>query len=152
VSVIKKKRSESKMNTLENLKQMLGDDYSFHATLSLEKVREVLKENDVNFTDEVVFVLNAGHVNIEATIFVSSLSKDGSIIMSIGYDCCIKDRELRGDWISYDSIPDDINLNVEDMEAEMFRVLDKFVFEHGLSYFNYNGSEIQNKKDVMINE
>jgi hypothetical protein len=141
------------MNVLENLKQMLGNDYSFHAILSLEKTREVLKENDVNFADEVAFVLNAGQVNIEATIFVSHLSKDGGkIVMGIGYDCCIKDRELGGDWISYDAISDEVNLNVDDMEAEMFRVLDKFVFEHGLSYFNYNGSEIQNKKDVMINE
>jgi hypothetical protein len=135
------------MYTLENLKQMLGDDYSFHATLSLEKVREVLKENDVNFADEVVFMLNAGYVNIEATIFVSSLSKDGSqIIMRISYDCCIKDREFDGDWISYDSIPDEVNLDVEDIETEMFKVLDKFVTEHGLSYFEFNETSNNNKK------
>jgi hypothetical protein len=135
------------MNTLENLKQMLGDDYSFHATLSQEKVREVLKENDVNYADEVVFVLNVGYVNIEATIFVSSLSKDGSkIIMNISYDCCIKDRELDGDWISYDSIPDDVNLDVDDMEIEMFRVLDNFVAEHGLSYFEFNDTSNNKKK------
>jgi hypothetical protein len=135
------------MYTLENLKQKLGDDYSFHATLSLEKVREVLKENDVNFADEVVFVLNAGYVNIEATIFVSSLSKDGSkIIMSISYDCCIKDRELDGDWISYDSIPDEVNLNVSDMETEMFKVIDKFVTEHCLSYFEFNDTSNNNNK------
>jgi hypothetical protein len=127
------------MDTLQNLKQRLGTDYQFNVTLSLENLRKILNENYESFADEVVFVLNAGCVNIEATIYLSAKG------LSIGYDCCILDSDLDGDWISYDSIPDKVNLDVDNMEAEMFRVLDKFVTEHGLSYFECNSSP-NNKK------
>ena len=128
------------MDTLQNLKQRLGTDYQFNVTLSLENLRKILNENYESFADEVVFVLNAGCVNIEATIYLSAKG------LSIGYDCCIKDRDLDGDWISYNSIPDKVNLDVNDMEAEMFRVLNKFVTEHGLSYFEFNDTS-NNKKN-----
>jgi len=134
------------MNALKNLKRKLGKDYQFNAKLSLEKLQEILKQNDESYADEVVFVLNAGCVNIEATVF---LSPEG---LTIRYDCCIKDRELDGDWISYDVISDEVNLNADDMESEMFKVLDLFVAERGLSYFECNSSEIQTKKEKMINE
>ena len=134
------------MDTLQNLKQRLGTDYQFKVTLALENLKRILEGNYESFADEVVFVLNAGCVNIEATIYLSAKG------LTIGYDCCIKDRVIDGDWISYDSIPDEVNLDVDDMEAEMFRVLDKFVTEHGLSYFNFNGSEIKDKKESIPNE
>jgi hypothetical protein len=114
--------------------------------VALENLKKILEGNYESFADEVVFVLNAGCVNIEATIYLTSKG------LTIGYDCCIKDRVIDGDWISYDSIPDEVNLDVDDMESEMFRVLDNFVTEHGLSYFNFNGSEIKDKKESMTNE
>jgi hypothetical protein len=128
------------MITLEELKQRLGTEYQFQVTLSLENLRKILNSNYDSFADEVVFVLNAGFVNIEATIYLTAKG------LTIGYDCCIKDRELNGDWISYDVIPDEVNLDVDDMEAEMFRVLDKFVTKHGLSYFAYNDSNLEKRK------
>ena len=135
------------MKPLQKLKKTLGDAYIFHAELSNRKLKEILTTQDVSYTDTVAFMLNAGCVNIEATVF---LSADG---LTIGYDCCVKDREDDGDWISYDVIPEPINLDADDMELEMFQVLDRFVTQRGLSYTHCNCRNIyQLKKETDKNE
>jgi hypothetical protein len=135
------------MNPLQKLKDSLGDDYSFHAELSLVKLKEILTSQDLSYTDTVAFMLNAGCVNIEATVF---LSADG---LTIGYDCCVKDRENDGDWISYDVIPEPVNLDVDDMELEMFQVLDRFIIERGVSYTQCSYETLsQPKKGAIVNE
>ena len=52
--------------------------------------------------------------------------------MWLGYDCC---RKSDGEWESFDTISDEVNLDVPSIENEMFRVLDKFAEENNLSYF-----------------
>lgn len=135
------------MNTLENLKERLGNAYSFHSELTRQKLKEILAKQDISYANTVAFVLNAGCVNIEATVF---LSADGLIV---GYDCCVKDRKENGDWIRYDVIPEPVNLDAEDIELEMFQVLDRFVAEQGLSYTecNYGTFKIP-KKEMTTNE
>jgi len=115
------------MYLLQELKEMLGDDYKFSASLTTEQVKEILQNKDFTYSDDVPFVLEAGNLDVEITIFT-----DNERIW-LGYDCCHK---VDGEWESYDVIPDAVNLDVKDIEAEMFRVLDKFAEENGLSYFN----------------
>lgn len=135
------------MNDFENLKEQLGDAYNFHAEFSEQKLKEILAEQDMSYADTVVLVLNAGCVNIEATVFLSANS------LTIGYDCCVKDREDDGDWISYDVIPEPVNLDAENMEQEMFQILDRFVTEKGLSYTECSYQTLNPpKKEVIINE
>jgi hypothetical protein len=123
------------MNKLEEIKKILGKDYEFQSRMYPQKVKQVLEQNDESCCDEVVYVLNAGCVNIEMTLFLSGAS------LVAGYDCCIKDRELNGDWISYDTIPDEVNLDVDDIETEMFRILDAFVQKEKLSYTELNSEK-----------
>lgn len=114
------------MYQLEDLKELLGGDYKFTALLSAEKVQEILTKNDFEYSDDVPFVLEAGKLDIEITIFADSDH------MWLGYDCC---RKSDGEWESFDTISDEVNLDVPSIENEMFRVLDKFAEENNLSYF-----------------
>ena len=114
------------MCQLEDLKELLGDDYKFTALLSAEKVQEIIEKNDFEYSDDVPFVLEAGNLDIEITIFADNEH------MWLGYDCC---RKSDGEWESFDTISDEVNLDVPSIENEMFRVLDKFAEENNLSYF-----------------
>lgn len=114
------------MYSLNELKMLLGDECEFKALLTTARVKEILENKEFSYSDHVPFVLEVGNLDIEITIF-ADMEK-----LWLGYDCC---QKVDGEWESYDVIPDPVNLDVEDIEAEMFRVLDNFAKENGLSYF-----------------
>lgn len=127
------------METLIHLKKELGSAYLFTAKHSNEELQQILKSNLNKHADEVPYSLEAGCVNIEATIF-----HDGNRLYT-GYDICVRTHDAPMEWSSYASIPDKVNLNSGNMEQEMFNVLDRFVKENNLSY-----TELNNLKSIDI--
>ena len=48
----------------------------------------------------------------------------------LGYDLFVKDDPGSPEWIYYDGLSDPVSLK----EADMIRILDRLIAEHGLSY------------------
>jgi len=134
------------MKTLNNLKDKLGCAYKFTAKYDNKHLQKILKDNSTEYADEVPYSLEAGCVCIEMTLF-----HNGDRLYA-GYDICVRTRETPTEWSSYDSLSDEVTLNTEDMEQEMFRILDDFVQKNNLSYVNLNvlkGTEIESKYPNM---
>ena len=132
------------MDILQEIKEILGNDYEFCEMMPVPKIKQILEQNNQDYCDEVAFVLNAGSVGIEMTLFLS-----GDNIVA-GYDCCIKDWKLNGEWTSYSTIPDKVNLNADNIEKEMFMVLDKFVQQENLSYTDLNREKVIEDENGII--
>ena len=120
------------MKLLSHLKNELGSGYSFTSKYSKQEVQRILKSNSPKHSDDVPYSLEAGCVSIEMTIF-----HDGNRLYT-GYDVCVRAHEAPLQWSSYASLPEKVNLDVEDMEKEMFRILNNFVKENNLSYTELN--------------
>jgi hypothetical protein len=141
IKLIEHNPDEEPIYTLEKMKNVLGDDYAFHQTKTVDEVKKILATGEMpeNDNDNVPFVLEAGNLDIEMTINygVGVISENGTEVepLSIGYFCCVR---TNGEWESFEEIPYAVNLDVPDLEAEMFRVLDKFAEKRALSYFAEN--------------
>jgi len=118
------------MYELDTIKEVLGDDYRFHPSKTIDEVKRILTTNEMTDNNDVAFMLEAGNLDIEITIYW-----DDDEHPYLGYYCCLREN---GEWSSYGSIDDEVNLDVPDLETEMFRVLDKFAEEQGLSFFKEN--------------
>lgn len=123
--------------TLDNFKEFFSDRYKFTADYDLDAVRKAIYENNREFAGEVPYVLEAGCVNIEVEI----LDDDGRVYAD--YNICVKIDD--DEWRTFDSLADEVDFDVPDMEAEMSRILDEYVTKNNLTYTQYNGRQFTEK-------
>jgi hypothetical protein len=133
--------------SLDAMKKVLGDDYGFHQSKTVEEVKRILETGEMPDENNVPFVLEAGNLDIEITIRygMGVITQNGAEPepMSIGYFCCVREN---GEWASHDNIDENVNLDAPDIESEMFRVLVKYAEEQSLSFF------ASNERTPQVNE
>ena len=132
------------MYLLEEIKQVLGDDYNFKSSKTVAELKEILATNDLP-QDNVPVVLEVGNLDIEITIYANEDCEG----LTLGYFCCLR---TDGIWDSYDDIFDTVNLDVPDLEAEMYRVLAKYADEKNLSFFAQNEQTNLNNNNVALSD
>ena len=131
------------MHELSEMKKILGDDYKFHQTKTVDEIKRILATGEMEGDDTVPFVLEAGNLDIEMFIDnfgMGVISANGieTEPLSLSYFCCVR---TNGEWESFREIPYAVDLDVPDIEVEMFKVLDKFAEEHSLCFIMENESE-----------
>ena len=99
----------------------------FIAYFSSEQVRDILSQNNEDYTETVVYQLTEGCVKLEAVI-----QHTGSVSF-LGYDMYVKSAPTHSEWIAYDVLTQPVNIDAPDMEQEMRRVLADYLKESGLS-------------------
>ena len=112
------------MKLTKDLKNQLGDKYSFTRPVSDRDIFLLQRNIPQNFSEIVVASLTVGCVKIEATLFKTKEK------LSLCYDVFVKDTPDSDEWICYENPSDTVKLK----EAEMLSVLDRIVSENGLSY------------------
>ena len=112
------------MKLAKDLKNQLGNKYSFTRPVSDRDIFLLQRNIPQNFSEAVVASLTAGCVKIEATLFKTKEK------LSLCYDVFVKDTPDSDEWICYETPTDTVKLK----EAEMLSVLDRIVSENGLSY------------------
>lgn len=112
------------MKLTKDLKNQLGDRYSFTRPVSDRDIFLLQRNIPQKFSEAVVASLTAGCVKIEATLFKTKEK------LSLCYDVFVKDTPDSDEWICYETPTDTVKLR----EAEMLSVLDRIVSENGLSY------------------
>ena len=112
------------MKLTKDLKNQLGDKYSFTRPVSDRDIFLLQRNIPQNFSEAVVASLTVGCVKIEATLFKNKEK------LSLCYDVFVKDTPDSDEWICYETPTDTVKLR----EAEMLSVLDRIVSENGLSY------------------
>jgi hypothetical protein len=137
---------KSKMNKLKSLKKSLGGRYSFENPLPERDVLLLLKQNPAAFSDTLAASLTAGCLRLEAVLYPAP---DRVIL---GYDVFVKDSPDNSDWICYDNLPDPVEPKTGLSEHEMFRVLDCFAEEKGLSYTECNFETVAGKSPRQVKE
>lgn len=129
------------MFLLDEMKRVLGSDYGFHQSMSIEEIKKILEKDEMNGTNNVPFMLEAGNLDIEMVIDPGEYLNDVKVKpVSLEYFCCVR---TDGEWESHDTIFEEVNLDVPDVESEMFRVLCKYAKEEGLSFFSQDQSEVK---------
>jgi len=119
------------------LKKMLGEKYIFRQSKTVDEVKKILEMGEMETTGEniVPFGIRAGNLDIEVTIYF-----DKGLSPYLGYYCSAFEN---GFWESYGDLEDRVNLDVPDIEAEMFKILVKFSEACSLSFFDQ--TEIETK-------
>ena len=112
------------MKLTKDLKNQLGDKYSFTRPVSDRDIFLLQRNIPQNFSEIVVASLTVGCVKIEATLFKTKEK------LSLCYDVFVKDTPDSDEWICYETPTDTVKLR----EADMLSVLDRIVSENGLSY------------------
>ena len=112
------------MKLTKDLKNQLGNKYSFTRPVSDRDIFLLQRNIPQNFSEVVVASLTVGCVKIEATLFKTKEK------LSLCYDVFVKDTPDSDEWICYENPSDTVKLK----EAEMLSVLDRIVSENGLSY------------------
>ncbi len=112
------------MKLTKDLKNQLGDRYSFTRPVSDRDIFLLQRNIPQNFSEAVVASLTAGCVKIEATLFKTKEK------LSLCYDVFVKDTPDSDEWICYETPTDTVKLR----EADMLSVLDRVVTGNGLSY------------------
>jgi len=112
------------MKLTKDLKNQLGDKYSFTRPVADRDIFLLQRNIPQNFSEIVVASLTVGCVKIEATLFKTKEK------LSLCYDVFVKDTPDSDEWICYENPSDTVKLK----EAEMLSVLDRIVSENGLSY------------------
>ena len=112
------------MKLTKDLKNQLGDKYSFTRPVADRDIFLLQRNIPQNFSEAVVASLTVGCVKIEATLFKTKEK------LSLCYDVFVKDTPDSDEWICYETPTDTVKLK----EAEMLSILDRIVSENGLSY------------------
>lgn len=112
------------MKLTKDLKNQLGDKYSFTRPVSDRDIFLLQRNIPQNFSEVVVASLTVGCVKIEATLFKTKEK------LSLCYDVFVKDTPDSDEWICYETPTDTVKLR----EADMLSVLSRIVSENGLSY------------------
>jgi hypothetical protein len=144
------------MTEMNKLKQQLGEQYHFEMIMSPSDVKITLDNNNNEFfSDTVVFSLLVGCVGIEATIMDRCLrpkkppqknekvipfyNPDGVVTdLFIRYDVIIRAKQVNVEWCSYEPLSTEVNLDADDMEQEMFRIIFSYAKNQGLFFTEWN--------------
>lgn len=112
------------MNRKRELQRSLGNWYSYERLLSDREIQRMKNHIPADFSETAAAVLAAGCLRLNAVLYRSCKE------LLLGYDVFVKDDPDSPEWIFYDSLSDPVSLK----EADMIRILDRMVSEHGLSY------------------
>jgi hypothetical protein len=139
----------NKNYALPAMKKILCDDYAFHQSKTVDEIKKILETGEFPDNDTVLFVLQAGNLDIEININCGEYLNDVRISpVSLEYFCCVcKD----GEWASFEEIPTAVNLDAPDLEAEMFHVLENFAATRGLSFFASN-DDMFHQGETQVND
>ena len=127
------------MYSLDEIKNVLSGDYGFHQAKAIDEVKTILENGEMTDNSDVPFVLEIGNLDIEITI---KWNEDDTAYLE--YFCCIRKD---GEWESYNNADTEVNLDVPDLESEMFRVLNEYADKHKLSFFSQNQESEDNVSD-----
>ena len=129
------------MNRIKEIRKQLGSNYRYSRKLKEKEIQELKRHIPSDFSETPAASLIAGCLRLNAVLYRSCKE------LLLGYDVFVKDDPDSPEWIFYDSLSDPVSLK----EADMIRVLDRMVSEHGLSYTEscftrLNGKIIEDKK------
>ena len=112
------------MSRKKELQRQLGGRYSYERLLSDREIQKLRRDIPADFSETTAAVLIAGCLRLAAVLYRASAE------MLLGYDLFVKDDPGSPEWIYYDGLSDPVSLK----EADMIRILDRLIAEHGLSY------------------
>lgn len=111
------------MSRKKELQRQLGSRYSYERLLSDREIRRMRRQVPADFSEMTAAVLTAGCLRLDAVLYLSYKE------LLLGYDVLVKDDPGSPEWIYYDGLPEPVSLK----EADMIRILDRLIVEHGLS-------------------
>ena len=114
---------------------------AYERLLSDREIQKLRRDIPADFSETIAAALTAGCLRLSAVLYRASAE------LLLGYDVFVKDDPGSPEWIYYDGLSEPVSLK----EADMIRVLDRMVSEHGLSYTEscftrLNGKVIEDKK------
>lgn len=112
------------MSRKKELQRQLGGRYSYERLLSDREIQKLRRDIPADFSETTAAVLIAGCLRLAAVLYRASAE------LLLGYDLFVKDDPDSPEWIYYDGLSDPVSLK----EADMIRILDRLIAEHGLSY------------------
>lgn len=112
------------MSRKKELQRQLGGRYSYERLLSDREIQKLRRDIPADFSETTAAVLIAGCLRLAAVLYRASAE------LLLGYDLFVKDDPGSPEWIYYDGLSDPVSLK----EADMIRILDRLITEHGLSY------------------
>ena len=112
------------MSCKRELQRSLGNRYSYERLLGDREIQQMKNHIPADFSETAAAALTAGCLRLNAVLYRSCKE------LLLGYDVFVKDDPDSPEWIFYDSLSDPVSLK----EADMIRILDRMVSEHGLSY------------------
>lgn len=112
------------MSRKKELQRSLGNRYSYERLLSDREIQKLRREIPADFSETVAAVLTVGCLRLSAVLYLSCKE------LLLGYDMFVKDDPASPEWIFYESLSEPVSSK----EADMLRILDRMVSEHGLSY------------------
>ena len=112
------------MSRKKELQRSLGNRLSYERLLSDREIQKLRREIPADFSETVAAVLTVGCLRLSAVLYLSCKE------LLLGYDMFVKDDPASPEWIFYESLSEPVSLK----EADMLRILDRMVSEHGLSY------------------
>lgn len=122
--------------TLEELKQTIDEHYEYIENLTVVQVKELLNTQ----SNQLAFRMVADQVCLNVSLLEQP--EGGSKL------CCdIYVRDQCGRLFCYDA-PDAVVSLTDDMETELFRILDGYVQSNGLSYTEPNGTVLESHESV----
>ena len=125
---------------MNRLKQTLGELYQFEQMLTWQDIQERLRSTLP--AEQYAAVLTTGCVRLDLVLYPGELGTE------LGYDLYVKDRPDGEEWVCYDSLPDDVRLDMDGVEREMAGVLDREVQRRGLSYTKCPFERVEGKTRV----
>lgn len=112
------------MSRKKELQRQLGGRYSYERLLSDREIQKLRRDIPADFSETTAAVLIAGCLRLASVLYRASAE------LLLGYDLFVKDDPGSPEWIYYDGLSDPVSLK----EADMIRILDRLIAEHGLSY------------------
>ena len=112
--------------------------------LNDREIQKLRREIPDDFSETVIAVLTAGCLQLNAVLYRSCKE------LLLGYDVFVKDDPDSPEWIYYDGLSNPVSLK----EADMIRILDRLIAEHGLSYTEscfkrLDGKAVKKEKDRL---
>lgn len=97
---------------------------AYERLLSDREIQKLRRDIPADFSETIAASLIAGCLRLDAVLY-----RSGDTLL-LGYDIFVKDDPASSEWIYYDGLSDPVSLK----EADMIRILDRLIAEHGLSY------------------
>ena len=132
------------MSRKKELQRQHGSRYSYERLLNDREIQKLRREIPEDFSETVTATLTAGSLQLNAVLYRSCKE------LLLGYDVFVKDDPDSPEWIYYDGLSDPVSLK----EADMIKILDRLIVEHGLSYTEscfkrLDGKPVKKEKDRL---